>query len=215
MIKVDIFSGFLGAGKTTLIRLILGLLTPREGQARLRTGNGESLELSVETREFFSYVPQGNTMLSGTIAENLRLIRENATESELWDALEKACAADFVRALPLGLETPLKERGGGLSEGQLQRLSIARALLCNAPVLLLDEATSALDMETERRLLHSIMHAESRRTCIVTTHRPGVLSACDRVYRVGSSGVELLGPEDAEAYLRIKTKILRNYMESH
>ena len=106
-----------------------------------------------------------------------------------------------MRALPLGLETPLKERGGGLSEGQLQRLSIARALLCDAPVLLLDEATSALDLETERRLLHSIMRAESRRTCIVTTHRPGVLSACDRVYRVGDSGVELLGPEKLKTFV--------------
>ena len=189
-----------GEGKTTVLRLLLGLVRPQAGRVALEAG-GETREMSARLRRLFAYVPQGNTMLSGTIAENLRLIRENATESELWDALEKACAAGFVRALPLGLETPLKERGGGLSEGQLQRLSIARALLCDAPVLLLDEATSALDLETERRLLHSIMHAESRRTCIVTTHRPGVLSACDRVYRVGSSGVELLGPEELKTFV--------------
>lgn len=189
-----------GEGKTTVLRLLLGLVRPQAGSVTLQAG-GETREVSARLRRLFAYVPQGNTMLSGTIAENLRLIRENATESELWDALEKACAAGFVRALPLGLETPLKERGGGLSEGQLQRLSIARALLCDAPVLLLDEATSALDLETERRLLHSIMRAESRRTCIVTTHRPGVLSACDRVYRVGDSGVELLGPEELKTFV--------------
>ena len=189
-----------GEGKTTVLRLLLGLVRPQAGSVTLEAG-GETREMSARLRRLFAYVPQGNTMLSGTIAENLRLIRENATESELWDALEKACAAGFVRALPLGLETPLKERGGGLSEGQLQRLSIARALLCDAPVLLLDEATSALDLETERRLLHSIMRAESRRTCIVTTHRPGVLSACDRVYRVGDSGVELLGPEELKTFV--------------
>lgn len=189
-----------GEGKTTVLRLLLGLVRPQAGSVTLEAG-GETREMSARLRRLFAYVPQGNTMLSGTIAENLRLIRENATESELWDALEKACAAGFVRALPLGLETPLKERGGGLSEGQLQRLSIARALLCDAPVLLLDEATSALDLETERRLLHSIMRAESRRTCIVTTHRPGVLSACDRVYRVGDSGVELLGPEKLKTFV--------------
>lgn len=189
-----------GEGKTTVLRLLLGLVRPQAGRVALEAG-GETREMSARLRRLFAYVPQGNTMLSGTIAENLRLIRENATESELWDALEKACAAGFVRALPLGLETPLKERGGGLSEGQLQRLSIARALLCDAPVLLLDEATSALDLETERRLLHSIMRAESRRTCIVTTHRPGVLSACDRVYRVGDSGVELLGPEELKTFV--------------
>ena len=189
-----------GEGKTTVLRLLLGLVRPQAGRVALEAG-GETREMSARLRRLFAYVPQGNTMLSGTIAENLRLIRENATESELWDALERACAAGFVRALPLGLETPLKERGGGLSEGQLQRLSIARALLCDAPVLLLDEATSALDLETERRLLHSIMHAESRRTCIVTTHRPGVLSACDRVYRVGDSGVELLGPEELKTFV--------------
>lgn len=189
-----------GEGKTTVLRLLLGLVRPQAGRVTLEAG-GETREMSARLRRLFAYVPQGNTMLSGTIAENLRLIRENATESELWDALEKACAAGFVRALPLGLETPLKERGGGLSEGQLQRLSIARALLCDAPVLLLDEATSALDLETERRLLHSIMRAESRRTCIVTTHRPGVLSACDRVYRVGDSGVELLGPEELKTFV--------------
>lgn len=189
-----------GEGKTTVLRLLLGLVRPQAGRVALEAG-GETREMSARLRRLFAYVPQGNTMLSGTIAENLRLIRENATESELWDALERACAAGFVRALPLGLETPLKERGGGLSEGQLQRLSIARALLCDAPVLLLDEATSALDLETERRLLHSIMRAESRRTCIVTTHRPGVLSACDRVYRVGDSGVELLGPEELKTFV--------------
>ena len=198
--EIVAFVGPSGEGKTTVLRLLLGLVRPQAGSVTLQAG-GETREVSARLRRLFAYVPQGNTMLSGTIAENLRLIRENATESELWDALEKACAADFVRALPLGLETPLKERGGGLSEGQLQRLSIARALLCDAPVLLLDEATSALDLETERRLLHSIMHAESRRTCIVTTHRPGVLSACDRVYRVGSSGVELLGPEELKTFV--------------
>ena len=129
-------------------------------------------------------------MFSGTVAENLRLIRQNATDDELYEALRLACADDFIRQLPLGLQSPVRELGGGFSEGQLQRLCIARALLSDAPILLLDEATSALDMETERKVLENIMHAQKNRTCIVTTHRPSVLEISHMVYRIRHDKIE-------------------------
>lgn len=186
------FVGPSGEGKTTLIRLILGLLTPREGQARLRTGNGESLELSVETREFFSYVPQGNTMFSGTIRENMLHGRPDATDEEIIDALKQACIWKFVESLPTGLDTKIGERGVGVSEGQAQRLAIARALLRKAPILLLDEATSALDIYTEKDVLDNIFNAGFCKTCILTTHRPSVFTVCDKIYRVRQRTVELI-----------------------
>jgi ABC-type bacteriocin/lantibiotic exporter with double-glycine peptidase domain len=138
----------------------------------------------------FAYVPQGNTLFSGTIEENLRLICPDATEEMLLHALELACADEFVSQLPHGIKTHLKERGGGLSEGQLQRLCIARALLSNAPILLLDEATSALDIETEQQVLENIMHSQKGRTCIVTTHRPSVLDISHRIYRIRKDRIE-------------------------
>ena len=123
------------------------------------------------------------------------MLNSEASEEELWRALEIVCADDFVRNQTEGLDTYLKERGGGLSEGQLQRLSIARALLCDAPVLLLDEATSALDVATERKLLRNITESASGKTCIVTTHRPSVLNMCSRVYRIDKQNVNRLDEE--------------------
>lgn len=180
-----------GEGKTTILKILLGLVHIGNGEVRAEAGE-KSLNISPSTRRLFAYVPQGNTMMSGTIAENLRLLNSRASEEELWEVLQEVCADDFVQKLPQGLDTYLKERGGGLSEGQLQRLSIARALLCDAPVLLLDEATSALDVATERKLLKNVMASAKNKTCIVTTHRPSVLTACNRVYRVGELGTELL-----------------------
>ena len=189
------FVGPSGEGKTTLIRLILGLLTPRAGHACLTTGAGDTLDLSVETREFFSYVPQGNTMFSGTIRENMLHGRPDATEEEIIEALKQACIWKFVDSLPEKLETKIGERGVGVSEGQAQRLAIARALLRKAPILLLDEATSALDIYTEKDVLDNIFHAGFCKTCILTTHRPSVFTVCDKIYRVRSRTVEMIKSE--------------------
>lgn len=179
-----------GSGKTTLFRLLLGLLHPTGGSAVL-TGGGEALDVSPSTRCCFAYVPQDNVIFSGTVAETLRLVRPNAPEEALWAALRAACAEDFVRGLPGGLDCPLRERGGSLSEGQNQRLAIARAILADAPILLLDEVTSALDLETEQRVLENIA-ALPGKTCILSTHRPSVLSLCSRVYRLHNAALELL-----------------------
>jgi ABC-type bacteriocin/lantibiotic exporter with double-glycine peptidase domain len=186
-----------GEGKTTLLRLLLGIVRPKAGTLELYAEDGKAIAVSPSTRQFFAYVPQENTLFSGTIAENLRLIKPDATEDEMYAALKLACADDFVRELPLGLHSPVKEQGGGFSEGQLQRLSIARALLSDAPILLMDEATSALDMETEQQILHNIMSSQKGRTCIVTTHRPSVLNMCRRVYRVMDSQVRELTEEES------------------
>lgn len=179
-----------GSGKTTLFRLLLGLLHPTGGSAVL-TGGGEALDVSPSTRCCFAYVPQDNVIFSGTVAETLRLVRPDAPEEALWAALRAACAEDFVRGLPGGLDCPLRERGGSLSEGQNQRLAIARAILADAPILLLDEVTSALDLETEQRVLENIA-ALPGKTCILSTHRPSVLSLCSRVYRLHNAALELL-----------------------
>lgn len=187
--------GASGEGKTTLIRLILALVRPGKGQALIRAADGTEFELNAETRTLFSYVPQGNTILSGTIAENLRMGKADATEAEMIRALETACAWEFVQKLPDGIHAKLGRRGKGLSEGQAQRIAIARAVLRNAPVLLLDEATSALDVATERRVLKNVMERNPRRTCIVTTHRPTVLSLCRRVYRVMDQTITELDEE--------------------
>lgn len=177
-----------GEGKTTLLRILLGIVNVQEGSVQVR-GKQDVLPVSASTRRLFSYVPQGNTMFAGTIAENLRIMKEDATDEELDRVLKLACAYDFVYRIPTGLNSRVKERGGGFSEGQIQRLSIARALLSDAPVLLLDEATSALDVATERRVLRNIMQSEQHRTCIVTTHRPSVLGICSRVYQISGGAV--------------------------
>lgn len=171
-----------GEGKTTLLRLLLGLIRPEEGQLWLEDGEGNRYPLGADTRHCFSYVPQGNTVIAGTVAENLRIGKEDATDEELRCALEAACAWDFVGELPLGMDTPIGEGGKGLSEGQAQRLAIARALVRNAPVLLLDEVTSALDRDTEQRVLENL--ASQGVTTLLTTHRLSVLDQCARVYRV-------------------------------
>ena len=172
-----------GEGKTTMLRMILGLLHPNQGTAQLVTQDGETVPIHADTRRYFSYVPQGNTLMSGTIADNLRVVKEDATEEEIKQALETACAWEFVQKMPDGIHSLLGTRGRGVSEGQAQRISIARAVLRDAPILLLDEATSALDVATERQVLRNIMHRHPNKTWIVTTHRPSVLNLCQRIYR--------------------------------
>lgn len=186
-----------GEGKTTMIRLILGLVHPGSGNVTLSGKGGEELDINADIREFFSYVPQGNTMLAGTIADNLRMVKEDASDEEIIEALKTACAWDFVSKMPGTINAPLGERGRGLSEGQAQRIAIARAVLRDAPVLLLDEATSALDVATERQVLRNIIRQHPYKTCIVTTHRPSVLNLCQRVYRVMDSTVTELSREEA------------------
>ena len=186
-----------GEGKTTMIRLILGLVCPQEGQAVIRACDGREVTMNAETRHLFAYVPQGNTILSGTIAENMRTVKEDASDEEIIQALKMSCAWDFVQKMPGGINAKVGERGRGLSEGQAQRVAIARAILRDAPVLLLDEATSALDVTTERQVLRNIITQRPNKTCIVTTHRPSVLNMCQRVYRVVDTKVTELSEEES------------------
>ena len=186
-----------GEGKTTMIRLMLGLIRPDEGKAFIRAVDGTEVEMNADSRCLFSYVPQGNTILSGTVAENMRLVKEDATDEEIEAALKIACAWDFVSKLKDGINSKVGERGRGFSEGQAQRLAIARAILRDAPILLLDEATSALDVATERQVLRNIVTQHPNKTCIVTTHRPTVINLCSRVYRVMERRVTELGEDES------------------
>lgn len=173
-----------GQGKTTMLRLILGLLHPQQGETVLEAADGTAFSMNADLREFFSYVPQGNTLISGTVADNLRVMRRDASDEEIVEALKIACAWEFIEKLEDGINSKLGERGRGFSEGQAQRIAIARAVLRDAPVMLLDEATSALDVETEERVLRNIIRQRPNKTCIVSTHRPSVLDMCQRIYRV-------------------------------
>ena len=168
--------GETGAGKTTLLRMILALIHPDSGSIYIYN-NVEKVVVSPLTRCNIIYVPQGNTMLSGSIRDNLLLGNVDATDEQMYKALDDACA-DFVRELPDGLDTVMTEHGGGLSEGQAQRICIARALLRKSSLMILDEATSALDPETEQKLLENLL-AGNTRTVIFITHRPAVLEYCD------------------------------------
>lgn len=186
-----------GEGKTTMIRLFLGLITPNQGNAYLIDYQGKKYHLDASTRSLFAYVPQGNTIFSGTIADNLRMVKEEASDQEIIQALKSACAYDFVSRLEGGINAKIGARGQGLSEGQCQRIAIARALLRDAPILLLDEATSALDVSTERKVLNNIIVNHPNKTCIVTTHRPSVLNMCQRVYRVMDTKLTVLSEEES------------------
>ena len=173
--------GETGAGKTTLVRIILALISPQKGNVIIYNKD-KNIKLSPLTRCNLVYVPQGNTLLSGTIRENLRLGCLTATDEDMKEALHKSCA-DFVLDLPDGLDTICGEQGGGLSEGQAQRIAIARALLRDRPVMLFDEATSALDPETERALLQNVL-ADKSKTVIFITHRPAVKEYCDSTLKI-------------------------------
>ena len=186
-----------GSGKTTLFRILLGLLNPTHGSALL-LGGDTTVPLSPSTRSMFSYVPQDNVIFSGSVADMLRMVRPDASEEALYAALRLACAEEFVRALPDGIHSSVKERGGSFSEGQNQRLAIARAILADAPILLLDEVTSALYLQTERQVLKNIASL-SGKTCILTTHRPSVLSMCNHVYRIEHTKLKALSEEEIRA----------------
>lgn len=184
--------GSSGKGKTTFIHLLLSLINPKKGHIYIKN-NLEIVEVSANTRKFMSYVPQGNTLFSGTIAENLRLGNPCATDEELKYAAKAACAWEFIKNSSDGLYTILGERGTGLSEGQAQRIAIARALLHKTPILILDEATSALDSETEINVLKTIKNLNPAPTCIIITHRNTALKICDRVLKLEDNHVKEQG----------------------
>ncbi len=181
------FIGPSGEGKTTVLRLILGLVKPSAGSIRFSCDE-EAADASCSTRRLCSYVPQSNDILSGSVADNLRAVNPEADDEQLVQALKIADAWSFVSELPEGMNSDVGERGNNFSEGQAQRIAIARAVLRNSPILLMDEATSALDSETEKRVLHNVMRANPGRICIITTHRPSMLKYCTRVYRINEDG---------------------------
>lgn len=190
-----------GEGKSTLMRLMLGLLPPLSGEMYLTDGDGVRYDLGTGTRHLFAYVPQGNTVLEGTVAENLRLVNPYVTREQMIAALKDACAWEFVESLPQGLDSRIGEGGKGLSEGQAQRIAIARALVRQAPVMLLDEATSALDRETEKQVLENLCSRGV--TTITATHRTSVLELCSRVYRIHDGGIDRLNRQEIENIMEL------------
>ncbi len=172
-------SGASGIGKSTLLKLLLGIFQPEQGRVYASCGQ-QQVQLGRETRGLFAYVPQGNLIFSGTLLENLLVVRPQATQEEIAHAVYVSAMDEYLPQLPLGLDTPLGENGAGLSEGQAQRLSIARAVLSEAPVLLLDECTSALDIQTEALVIQRL-HSLPDHTCIAVTHRPAMAEYCDHM----------------------------------
>ncbi len=179
-----------GEGKTTMLRILLGLVkTDGYSKIFLSGQEADGINIGPSSRRLISYVPQINMMLSGTIADNMRLVNQTASDEEIIEALENACAYEFVKKLEGGIYFEMKESGVSFSEGQNQRLAIARALLHKAPILLLDEATSALDVTTERMVIKNLAKEHNNRLCILTTHRPSVLEICDHVYKISNKKV--------------------------
>lgn len=177
-----------GEGKTTMLKLLLGLMKPVSGRITLTSPDDKCIEISDSTRRFCSFVPQSVNIFSGSVAQNLRIVKPDATDEEIREVLSLAELSEFVYSLPEGADTVIGEQGANFSQGQLQRLALARALLRDAMVVLLDEATSALDIETEKRVLNNIMKNDSDKICIITTHRESMLHYCDRIYKIGSDG---------------------------
>lgn len=177
-------TGLSGSGKSTAFLLMLGAYQPQKGSLYLRMNTGEKIYLGKETRCLFAYVPQRNHLFSGTIRENITFLAEDVTEEQIRQALHLSCVDNFLDTLPDGLDTVIGEQGHGLSEGQGQRIAIARALLSNAPILLLDEATSALDEATELTVLENISSLRER-TCFIVTHRKAAVSFCNKHITIG------------------------------
>ena len=178
-------TGMSGGGKTSLFHLLLGIYSPTSGKIVFRKGSSE-MEACRESRALFAYVPQGNTLFSGTLRENLTLFTDEATDEDIQEAVRAACIEDLAEEA--GLDAELGERGVGISEGQAQRVAVARALLTKAPILLLDESTSALDEETEARMLKNISSMRDK-TCLIVTHRRAALDICDYRLRITEGGL--------------------------
>lgn len=188
------FVGPSGEGKTTIIRLILSLINPNKGNVLLSEGNLVK-EINRNYRELISYVPQGNTLFSGSIRDNLKYGNPNASDDEIKAALSNACALDFVNELEDGLDTMIGEKGVGISEGQAQRIAIARSFLRERPILILDEATSALDPETEVNVLKAVRDLPTKPTCIIITHRPSALNICNRIIKLEKGNLREVSKE--------------------
>ncbi len=182
-------SGISGIGKSTLIKLIMGIMTPDGGEIRINTPD-KSYLADASLRPLFAYVPQGNMILSGSIRENIAFMKSGVTDEEIISAAKTACIWDIISALPDGLNTMLGEGGTGLSEGQIQRLAVARAICSGAPILLLDEATSALDEKTENDMLDNIMKDKSK-TCIIISHKECALKKCNISIKINGKKIEV------------------------
>ena len=198
------FVGPSGEGKTTLIRLILALINPSSGKVYLKENNKKD-SFNRDYRNLISYVPQGNTLFSGTIEDNLRYGNFEATEDEIYEALKNACALDFVNVLEDGIKTVIGEKATGISEGQAQRIAIARSFLRKKPILILDEATSALDPETEVSVLKSVKSLPHKPTCIIITHRPSALNICHRIIRLEKGHLKQVSKE---SILEVATELV-------
>ena len=178
-----VISGISGIGKSTLLKLLLGVIYPEAGGIYLKLNSGEKIPTGKHARSLFSYVPQGNLLLSGTIRESVAIVCPDATDERIMKAAKIACAAEFIEKLPEGLDTVIREKGAGLSEGQVQRLAVTRAILSDAPIILFDEATSALDEETEEKLLKNIRELKDK-TCILISHKNAAYSICNKEIRL-------------------------------
>lgn len=179
--------GFSGTGKTTFTRLLLSLIKPDSGKLEYIDENGATEQACPASRRFISYVPQGNTLMSGTVRDNLLKGNPHATDDQMWEALRFSQAEKFLKKTHLGLDTMISEGAGGISEGQAQRIAIARALLRDKPVLILDEATSALDEKTEARIFENFSQIHDK-TCFIITHRQSMLKYCDYLLEINDDG---------------------------
>ena len=176
--------------------MFLGLISPNHGEAKLKDYEGNDYILNASTRHLFAYVPQGNTIFSGTIADNLRMVKEDASDEDIIQALQSACAYDFVKELDKGIYSEIGARGRGLSEGQAQRIAIARAILRDAPILLLDEATSALDNTTEILIQQALDRLCKNRTTIVVAHRLSTIKNADEIAVISEGKIIEMGNHD-------------------
>lgn len=181
-------TGASGIGKSTLVKLLLSVFEPSKGSIYFTMKNGEKMHVDKGTRNMFAYVPQGNFLLSGTIRENISFIKPEATDEEIMRIAKLCCADEFINELPMGLNTVIGEKGKGLSEGQVQRIAVARALISDAPILLLDEATSALDQSTEERLLSNLKSLTDK-TCIMISHKNAASSVCNRELHINEKKI--------------------------
>ena len=192
-----LLTGSSGIGKTTIFKLLLGVFKPDAGDIYLQMNDGRRINTDQYTRKLFAYVPQGNFLLSGSVRENIAFIKPGAGDNEIMEAARISCADDFIEQLPAGLDTLIGEKGHGLSEGQVQRLAIARAVLSGAPILLLDEASSALDENTEKRLLYNL-RAMQGKTCLIVSHRQAPLIICNKVLRIENKSIRARGVKQDE-----------------
>jgi ABC-type multidrug transport system fused ATPase/permease subunit len=177
-------TGSTGAGKTTLIKLLMNFIVPSAGEVLYLDNNGMSERANADCRKFIGYIPQGNYLFSGSIADNLRTGKPDATIEEMHEALKCACADEFVFSMSNGIDTIIGERGEGISEGQGQRIALARAFIRKSPLLILDESTSALDEKTEYKILEAIKNMDYNPTCLIITHRKAAISICNRHIQV-------------------------------